>query len=310
MIKKIRKGKIKGIFDFFNQFKDEERLLINGNEVAFQIQNPNITIYRALEGQTLKMFISIKENTKIKKPVYLCVGFSEKTGKQEIDYEIKVEKNVECDFISHCYFPAVNRFSHTMHSKMTIGENSKVIFNDIHYHGEAGNIQVDSNYVFLVGKNSELKNYFDLTQERAGLLNLHATFSLDEKAKVYSEAKLKERLDDRAVVEELIYLNGDYSSGVAKTYIVGEDESVAEVINEVYAYGNHTTGHIECDELIAGEKVSLSAIPKLVVTNNTSEITHEAAVGRLNTEQLETLMTKGLTEEEATEMIINGLFDD
>ncbi|MEA1883138.1 MAG: SufD family Fe-S cluster assembly protein [Thermotogota bacterium] len=197
-----------------------------------------------------------------------------------------------------------------MHSKMDIGENSKVTFKDIHYHGASRNIQVDSNYDFLLKKNSEIKNYFELTEERAGILNLHTTFSLDQNAKAYTETKLKEKHDDKAVIEELIYLYGDFSSGIAKTYIVGENESNAEVINEVYTFGNHTTGHIECDELIAGEKVTLSAIPKLVVTNNTSEITHEAAVGRLNTEQSETLMTKGLTEEEATEMIINGIFDD
>ncbi|HNV05815.1 MAG TPA: SufD family Fe-S cluster assembly protein [Petrotogaceae bacterium] len=47
-------------------------------------------------------------------------------------------------------------------------------------------------------------------------------------------------------------------------------------------------------------------MPILKVKNELAELTHEASVGRINALQLETLMAKGLTEEEATELIIRG----
>lgn len=310
MIEGIGGKKNSAFYDIFAQYGQEEVLFVDGDQVINQFANPNIVINHGMEEQTVKIWITIKENAKIGKPFYLCVGFQDRSGKQLIDYHMVVEKNVQVDFVSHCYFPKAESFTHQMNSTIEIGENAKVTYRDFHYHGDSGIIKVDSNYDFLLKDHAEIKNYFELKEERAGCLNLRGVFRLGHGAKAYSETKLKERLDDMARVEEVIYLNGDHSSGIAKSFIVGEDESSATVINEVYGYGNYTHGHIECDEVIAGEKVKLSAIPKLVVTNNTSEITHEASVGRLNTDQLETLMTKGLTEEEASQMIINGIFED
>jgi len=51
----------------------------------------------------------------------------------------------------------------------------------------------------------------------------------------------------------------------------------------------------------------VSTVPVLKVFNDLSELTHEASIGRVNAKQLETLMSKGLTEEEATNLIVKGL---
>ena len=62
-----------------------------------------------------------------------------------------------------------------------------------------------------------------------------------------------------------------------------------------------------CEEITKGEEVEVSTTPILKVRNDRSELTHEASIGRVNQKQLETLMAKGLTEEEATDFIIRGL---
>jgi Fe-S cluster assembly scaffold protein SufB len=38
-----------------------------------------------------------------------------------------------------------------------------------------------------------------------------------------------------------------------------------------------------------------------------AHVTHEAAIGSVDSKQLQTLMSRGLSEEDATEMIIDGL---
>jgi len=53
--------------------------------------------------------------------------------------------------------------------------------------------------------------------------------------------------------------------------------------------------------------VDVRTEPILKVVDDLSELTHEASIGRVNKRQLETLMVKGLTEEEATELIIKGI---
>jgi Fe-S cluster assembly scaffold protein SufB len=43
------------------------------------------------------------------------------------------------------------------------------------------------------------------------------------------------------------------------------------------------------------------------VTHDQARVTHEASVGKINQKELETLMTRGLNEEEATDLIVNAL---
>ncbi|WP_206076041.1 SufD family Fe-S cluster assembly protein [Marinitoga lauensis] len=69
----------------------------------------------------------------------------------------------------------------------------------------------------------------------------------------------------------------------------------------------YSKGHIECTEISKGDGVNISTIPILRVKNDLAELTHEASVGRINPQQLETLMAKGLDEDEATELIIKGV---
>ena len=50
----------------------------------------------------------------------------------------------------------------------------------------------------------------------------------------------------------------------------------------------------------------VSATPELEANNIDAELIHEAAIGKIAGEQLIKLMTLGLTEAEAEEMIISG----
>ncbi len=67
--------------------------------------------------------------------------------------------------------------------------------------------------------------------------------------------------------------------------------------------------HIECDTLILDEKSTSDTIPTNVVNNGNAIIEHEATTGRISEEQLFYLMSRGLTEQEATEMILMGFIE-
>jgi len=49
------------------------------------------------------------------------------------------------------------------------------------------------------------------------------------------------------------------------------------------------------------------AVPIVEVKHPKAHVTHEAAIGSVDSKQLETLMSRGLTENEAVEFIIQGL---
>ena len=67
--------------------------------------------------------------------------------------------------------------------------------------------------------------------------------------------------------------------------------------------------HVECDTLIL-DKISRSdTIPTNEVQNNSSYIEHEATVSKISEEQLFYLMSRGISEKEATQMIIMGFIE-
>lgn len=67
--------------------------------------------------------------------------------------------------------------------------------------------------------------------------------------------------------------------------------------------------NIECDTIILDEQSYSDTIPINVVKNSDVFLQHEASVSKISEEQLFYLMSRGLTEEEATEMIIMGFIE-
>lgn len=67
--------------------------------------------------------------------------------------------------------------------------------------------------------------------------------------------------------------------------------------------------HIECDTIILDEISTSDTIPTNIVENDTSYIEHEATVSKVSEEQLFYLMSRGLTEQQATEMIVMGFIE-
>jgi Fe-S cluster assembly scaffold protein SufB len=75
-----------------------------------------------------------------------------------------------------------------------------------------------------------------------------------------------------------------------------------------YIEGNapDVKGHLECRGLILGEKGVIYAIPELKGTLAGIDLSHEAAVGKIAEEEVEYLMARGLTRNEATAAIVRG----
>ena len=68
----------------------------------------------------------------------------------------------------------------------------------------------------------------------------------------------------------------------------------------------NSKSHVECDTLILDDISKSDTLPKNEMFNNKSYIEHEATVSKINEEQLFYLMSRGLTKEEATQMIVMG----
>ena len=67
--------------------------------------------------------------------------------------------------------------------------------------------------------------------------------------------------------------------------------------------------NVECDTIILDDESTSDTLPYNIVQNNHATVQHEASVSKVSEEQLFYLMSRGLSEEQAVEMIIMGFIE-
>jgi Fe-S cluster assembly protein SufB len=109
---------------------------------------------------------------------------------------------------------------------------------------------------------------------------------------------------------KMIHLAPDTSSTiVSKTIVRNGGVSNYRGLVSIGKKARNAKSHVECDTLIFDNISRSDTIPKNEVFNNDSFIEHEATVSRISEEQLFYLMSRGLSESAATEMIIMGFIE-
>ena len=62
--------------------------------------------------------------------------------------------------------------------------------------------------------------------------------------------------------------------------------------------------------MLVGDKCSANTFPYIEVGNASSQVEHEASTSKLNEEQLFYFMSRGISQEDAVNMIVNGFCKD
>ncbi|NLM21173.1 MAG: SufD family Fe-S cluster assembly protein [Peptococcaceae bacterium] len=101
-----------------------------------------------------------------------------------------------------------------------------------------------------------------------------------------------------------VELIGEGATAQILSRSVARDDSVQVFHLNMRGYAP-CRGHIQCDSIIM-DKARVSSIPEITAYHSEAELVHEAAIGRIASEQLMKLMTLGLTEEEAENTILKG----
>mgnify|MGYP001201523369 CR=1 FL=1 len=71
----------------------------------------------------------------------------------------------------------------------------------------------------------------------------------------------------------------------------------------------NSKSNVRCDGLILDNKSKVLTFPAMEISENNVEVSHEAVVGKIQEEQLFYLMSRGLSEKEATKMIVSGFIE-
>ena len=190
---------------------------------------------------------------------------------------------------------------HTFH----VGKNANVHYEEKHY-GEGNgtgsrvlnpvtNIELGENSVFTL----------DTVQIKGVDSTVRTTnVSMDADSKLFVLERLMTDGEQKAESDIEVCMNGAGSSAQIISRSVGKGNS-SQVFHPKAVGKNKCHAHIQCDSIIM-DHAEVGSIPEIQAKHVDAAIVHEAAIGRINDEQLLKLRTLGMMEAEAENVIIEN----
>lgn len=127
---------------------------------------------------------------------------------------------------------------------------------------------------------------------------------LQKNARLIVSERLLTYLDQTAESDITVELLGEDSTAQVISRSVAQNESKQIFHLNMRGYAS-CRGHIQCDSIIM-HNAQVSSIPEITALDSNAQLIHEAAIGKIASDQLIKLMSLGLTEKEAEDSILHG----
>ncbi|USN45050.1 MAG: Fe-S cluster assembly protein SufB [Candidatus Woesearchaeota archaeon] len=104
---------------------------------------------------------------------------------------------------------------------------------------------------------------------------------------------------------------GKHTSSFIQTKSISKDGGVNNYrgVVKISPQAAHALTTVVCDALLFGEESQANTYPAINAGNDSSECTHEATTGRIDQAVLFYLMSRGLSEQEATALVVQGFIN-
>jgi Fe-S cluster assembly scaffold protein SufB len=285
---------------------DIAHLEIHGNEVVGAHLVPGLDVDVDQIDDGIEAHIRVRKGTRLAKPVHLCFGMLPEEGLQHIVMDVEAEEDSYASVQAHCTFPNAVAITHKMDAVVRIAPGATYEYFERHLHGKEGGVIVVPKTKVHVGEGARFKTEFELIKGQAGVIDFDYDVDCDAHSLLDMIARIWGRGHDKITIREVARLNGEEATAVLQSHIAVKDDAVADVYNSLAANAAGARGHVDCKEIVQGAAVA-RAVPVVEVNHPRAHITHEAAIGSVDSRQLQTLMARGLDEEAATDLIIEGL---
>ncbi len=282
-------------------------LLVDRNRVVVRYPAPGVRSEVVETDTGVKTKVYIEPGTKLEEPVNLCFGAAERTEIQTTEGEIIVGEGANVKFVVYGAMAEGIKLKHKNRLKVVVERGASFEFIDLHYNGEETFVELETETEAIIGEDAYFKSVFKQTRGRAGKVNIVLRANVERNGTAVFETKMIGKKDDTIYVKDVIHLDGERAKGISKSRIIAMDRTEAEFVGETYGNAPMCRGHIDCSEVIRGKDVVVKAIPVVVVNDETAKVTHEAAIGSIDKKQMETLMSRGLNEDEAVNVIVQGM---
>ena len=267
----------------------------------------HITIKRKEDKQGIDVYISGQAKGE---QVHIPVVVAASGMVDEVYNDFYIEDGAEVTIIAGCgiHNSGCNDSRHDGIHSFHIGKNANVRYEEKHYGEGEGTgarilnpvtkIYMDDHCVFTLDT-AQIKGV-DSTKRETEVV-------MGEGSKLFVIEKLMTHDGQSAVSDMDIYLNGTGSSAQIISRSVARGKSPQ--VFPPRAIGNALChAHIQCDSIIM-DQAQVCSIPEIDAKHVDAAIIHEAAIGRINSEQLIKLNTFGLSDEAAEAIIIENFLN-
>ena len=100
--------------------------------------------------------------------------------------------------------------------------------------------------------------------------------------------------------------NNTRSTIVSKGISAGESNNSYRGLVQILPDAKNCRNHSQCDSMLIGGKCKANTFPVVQAENSTAVIEHEATTSRISEEQLFYIKSRGITEEDAVSLVVNG----
>lgn len=254
------------------------------------------------EKKVLTNRITVPDWYKSQKPIQMCFFLEWNESSQKIKNYINIGDNANVNFFASC-FGIKAQGEHIDDKNIKIWKNSKCNIYEFHYNTEETYTTTVTNSKITIWENSEFFNEFigrnwniwnlrkisDIELWNYAYTNLTSKLDLKENDRLYSYNKIKLKWkESKALIK-----SNSITRENTKNYFKGIMEWIWD----------NSRWHIECDEILLWNW-QIQSLPELKVENPTSRLTHESAIWTLEKENIDNLIIKWLTEEEAVNFLI------
>lgn len=251
-------------------------------------------------------FIHVQPGVRCERPLQSCLYIAKEGFSQNVHNLVIAEPGSDIHIITGCATaPHLQSGLHVGISEFYIKKGARVMFTMIHDWGES--VMVRPRTVTRVEEGGVLiSNYISL--KPVGSLQMYPTTYLAGQGAVA-------RFNSVLVAGEGSYMD------VGSRIILEAPQTRAEIISRGISAGGSiiargelhgkvagVKAHLECKGLILKEGL-MHAVPELVGYVPGVEMSHEAAVGKIDQQEIEYLMARGLDEDEAVSTIVRGFLN-
>jgi hypothetical protein len=252
-------------------------------------------------------FIRALKGQRVTTPIQACLYMKHDNTAQNVHNVIIAEEGSELNIITGCATaPSLQSGIHIGISEFYVKRGAKLTFTMIHDWAEEVMVRPRSGIV-VEEDGLFLSNYVSLKPVRS--LQMYPTTRLigpGAVARFHSILLAPPGCELDTGARVVLEASNTRAEIISRTITTG---GVIKARGHLIGLKPNVKAHLECHGLILANEGIIHAIPELEGHRSGAEMSHEAAVGKIAEEEIEYLMARGLSEEEATATIVRGFLN-